>query len=337
MSEIKKDSDLAFFLRYVKSAGLCIAYYFIFSAIFAVTFALYRLPLAAVIYPALLSAVVGAGLFLFGYLRALGRHRQLCCAKTLTASTMCDLPAPHSASDSDYTEIIVNLRHEALLMGENALERHRDTVDYYTVWAHQIKTPIASMRLTLQGEDSSLSRRLSFELSRIEQYVDMVLVYLRLDSDTGDYVFRKYKLDEIVRRSIRRFSGDFITKKLRLEYSPIDKEIVTDEKWLGFVIEQILSNSLKYTPDGSVRIYMDGERLIIRDTGIGIAPEDLPRIFEKGYTGYNGRTDMHASGIGLYLCRRVCDRLSIGISASSTPGSGTSIILDMSQYALRAE
>ena len=250
---------------------------------------------------------------------------------------MCDLPLPHGDTDTDYADIIDALRREAIEIGERALADQRDTIDYYTVWAHQIKTPIASMRLALQSEDSGLSRRLSLELSRIEQYVDMVLVYLRLGSDSGDYVFRKYALDDIVRRSIRRFSGDFITKKLRLEYSPTNKVIVTDEKWLGFVIEQILSNSLKYTQSGSVGIYMEGERLIIKDTGIGISPDDLPRIFEKGYTGINGRTDMRASGIGLYLCRRVCEKLSIDISADSVPGAGTSIILDMSQYALHAE
>lgn len=194
-----------------------------------------------------------------------------------------------------------------------------------------------SIRLTLQNEDSALSRRLSSELSRIEQYVDMVLAYLRLDSESGDYVFRKYDLDTILKRSVRRFSGDFIAKKIQLDYSPVGRTIVTDEKWLSFVIEQILSNALKYTPSGSVSIFMDGDILKIKDTGIGIAPEDLPRIFEKGYTGYNGRTDMHASGIGLYLCRRICENLSIAISAESKPGAGTTVMLDMSQYRLRAE
>ena len=165
----------------------------------------------------------------------------------------------------------------------------------------------------------------------------MVLAYLRLDSESGDYVFRKYDLDTILKRSVRRFSGDFIAKKIQLDYSPVGRTVVTDEKWLSFVIEQILSNALKYTPSGSVSIFMDGDILKIKDTGIGIAPEDLPRIFEKGYTGYNGRTDMHASGIGLYLCRRICENLSIAISAESKPGAGTTVMLDMSQYRLRAE
>ena len=340
MSEPKKHDGrdvYEFFLKYLRARRIGIIAYAVCCAIFALTFALYRLPVMAVLYPLLLSAIISACAVACSFSRALDRHRRLCEIKKLTAATLSELPPLTYDTDEDYADIIEMLRREAIVTGERALGQHRDTVDYYTVWAHQIKTPIASMRLTLSGEDSDLSRRLSSELSRIEQYVEMVLAYLRLDSESGDYVFREYDLDAIVRRSVRRFSGDFITKKLRLEYSPILKKIVTDEKWLSFVIEQVLSNALKYTRRGSVSIYMDGDRLIIKDTGIGIAPEDLPRIFEKGYTGCNGRTDMRASGIGLYLCRRICEKLSVGISAESLPGAGTSVILDASQYELRAE
>lgn len=337
MSSTQKPGDSGFFLKYLRAHLTAIIAYALCCLIFAATFALYHLPMKAVLYPVVLSAMVCTGAAVYGYFRALGRHRTLCDIKKLTAATITSLPEAYGETDSDYADIIAMLRREAEDSQERALDRHRDTVDYYTVWAHQIKTPIASMRLTLQNEDSALSRRLSSELSRIEQYVDMVLAYLRLDSESGDYVFRKYDLDTILKRSVRRFSGDFIAKKIQLDYSPVGRTIVTDEKWLSFVIEQILSNALKYTPSGSVSIFMDGDILKIKDTGIGIAPEDLPRIFEKGYTGYNGRTDMHASGIGLYLCRRICENLSIAISAESKPGAGTTVMLDMSQYRLRAE
>ena len=210
--------------------------------------------------------------------------------------------------------------------------RYREMVDYYTAWVHQIKTPIAAMRLTLQPDDTPNARRLMSQLLRIEQYVDMVLMYLRLDEGTSDYVIRACDLDGIIRQSLRKFAGEFIDRKLTLHYEPLHLSVVTDEKWLGFVVEQVLSNALKYTPAGGrIRIYGDGETLVIADSGIGIRPEDLPRVFEKGFTGYNGREDKKSTGIGLYLCRRVMDRLNHGISIVSRPGQGTLVRLDLSR------
>ena len=210
--------------------------------------------------------------------------------------------------------------------------------DYYTVWAHQIKTPIASMRLTLQNEDSALSRKLTSDLFRIEQYVEMVLTFLRLDAESTDYVFKEYDLDSIVKSAVRKFSSEFIDRKLRLIYEPLNAFVITDEKWLSFVIEQILSNALKYTPSGSITISLVGEKTLrIQDTGIGIDPSDLPRIFENGYTGFNGRTDRKASGIGLYLCRRVCNNLGHTITASSIADVGTAIDIDLTQTKVEME
>lgn len=223
-------------------------------------------------------------------------------------------------------------------ISRSAHRRWSDTLDYYTVWVHQIKTPIASMRLTLEGSDSPESRKLSAELGRIERYVEMALVYLRLDSESSDYVIREFELDPFIRRSVKKFAGEFISKRLSLELEPSGASVVSDEKWLAFVVEQVLSNSLKYTREGSVRIYLaEPKTLCIRDTGIGIAPEDMPRIFDKGYTGLNGRADLRASGLGLYLCRRVCRKLGHGISAVSAPGEGTEIRIDLSSYDLDPE
>ncbi len=151
--------------------------------------------------------------------------------------------------------------------------------EYYTVWAHQIKTPLAAMRLLLQDAETDEQHALLEQLQSVEQYVEMVLGYLRLESPSSDYVIRNYVLDDIVRQAVRKFASQFIRRKLRLEYAPLNVNVITNEKWLLFVIEQVLSNALKYTRSGSVSITLEEPKtLCIRDTGIGIAPEDLPRI-----------------------------------------------------------
>ena len=247
------------------------------------------------------------------------------------------LPEPEGIVDSDYQQLISVLKEKIAEITAQTDSRIRDTVDYYTVWAHQIKTPIAAMRLTLQKEDVPEARRLASELSRIEQYVEMVLVFVRLGSDYSDYVFAQQDIDEIIRSSVKKFASEFIDRSIRLEYDSVDIQAITDEKWFAFVVEQLLSNALKYTREGSIKIYSEGKVLCIKDTGIGIAPEDLPRVFDKGYTGCNGRTDRRASGLGLYLCRRICQNLGIDIAISSTVGEGTTVRLDLGQYKLGKE
>ena len=192
------------------------------------------------------------------------------------------------------------------------------------------------MRLTLQNEDTPLSRKLTSDLFQIEQYVEMVLAFMRLDSDSSDYVFKEYDIDAIIKQAVTKFASEFIDRKIRLKYEPIDQTVITDEKWFSFVIEQLLSNALKYTRKGSIKIYMQKPMtLCIEDTGIGIAPEDLPRIFEKGYTGYNGRKDKKASGIGLYLCKRICSNLKIDLYVTSELDQGTTIHINLEQYDLK--
>jgi hypothetical protein len=173
---------------------------------------------------------------------------------------------------------------------------------------------------------------------KIEQYVEMVLGYLRLGSESTDYVFRDCGLDALLRQSVRKYARLFILKKISLDFQETGKTVLTDEKWLCFVIEQLLSNAVKYTPEGGrVRIYGDGDTLVIADSGIGIRPEDLPRVFEKGFTGFNGREDKKSTGIGLYLCRQVLDRLGHDISIASRPGQGTLVRLDLSRDRKKVE
>ena len=310
----------------------------LFCVIFAVTFILYHLPVMAVLYPTFICTVLGMIFLIIDFRQVSGKHQKLDRIRAMVDAVSECFPKVESIEDADYQQIINLLRDEQAQLHRNTAKRYEDMVDYYTIWAHQIKTPIASMRLTLQNEDSPLSRKLSGDLFRIEQYVEMVLMFLRLDSDSTDYVIREQDLDAIIRQAVRKFAGEFIARKIQLVYEPVNTTVVTDEKWLSFVIEQVLSNALKYTPSGSITISLEAPKtLCIRDTGMGIAPEDLPRIFEKGYTGYHGRTDKKASGIGLYLCKRICTNLGHKISAESDMDVGTGIRIDLSQYKLSAE
>ena len=316
--------------------GICAA--FGFCVIFTLTFWLYRLPVAAVLYPAGVCAVLGLFLLAFDFRRVLGKHRKLERIQTLADAMGDCFPKIDGLEDADYQKILHLLLEEQTRFRSDTARQYEDMVDYYTVWAHQIKTPIASMRLTLQNEDSSLARKLSGDLFRIEQYVEMVLTFLRLNSESTDYVIKEYDLDKIIKQAVRKFSSDFIGHKLSLVYEPVNTTVITDEKWLSFVIEQVLSNALKYTPAGSITITLENEKTLrIRDTGIGIAPEDLPRVFENGYTGYNGRADKKASGIGLYLCKRICCNLGHSITAQSTVDVGTIIDIDLAQTKLEVE
>jgi len=232
------------------------------------------------------------------------------------------LPSPETVEEEDYRAMIVSLGEETERLAREAAEEHRETVDYYTAWVHQIKTPIAVMRFRLD-ENTEEGRLLSAELFRIEQYVDMALGYIRLGSETNDLVVKEYPLDDIIREAVRKFAPQFILRKLSVEYTPTDAVIVTDRKWFSCILEQFLSNAVKYTPSGSVTVQVSENTLSVSDTGIGIAEEDLPRIFEKGYTGNNGRIGKQSSGLGLYLAKKAADKLALTLSAESKVGKGS--------------
>lgn len=326
------------FLKYMKQRWRAIAVAAIFSLIFVASFALYHLPIKAVVYPVALCVVLGLILMFVDFQRVKQKHQVLKSVQGMTDVIAGAFPRMEGIEDEDYQKIIHLISAEHNDYSADTTRRYSEMIDYYTVWAHQIKTPIASMRLQLQNEDSALSRKLSADLFRVEQYVEMVLMFLRLDSESTDYVIKEYDLDMIIKQAVKKFASEFIGRKLSLVYEPTNTTVITDEKWLSFVIEQVLSNALKYTHSGSIFITLESDKkLKIRDTGIGIAPEDLPRIFENGYTGYNGRRDKKASGIGLYLCKRICNNLGHGITAESIVDEGTTICIDLAQADLEVE
>lgn len=298
------------------------------AAISGFLFVVYRLEGEAYLYMLFLWMFVGVIAAAIDFGLFYGRHRRMETLKASVLYSLSELPEPRNLIEEDYDEALRDLFCEKQRM-ESAADKERSAmVEYYTLWAHQIKTPIAAMRLLLQSEETPENRELLAELFRIEQYVEMVLSYLRLESPSSDFVIQRYPLEQIVRQAVRKYAPLFIRKKIRLEMQEISGTVLTDEKWLCFVVEQILSNSLKYTSKGSITIRQEpGKVLVIEDTGIGIAPEDLPRIAERGFTGLNGREDKRATGLGLYLCRRVLKSLSHKMEITSEVGKGTQVRL----------
>lgn len=307
--------------------------------IFSLVLLLYGLPWVALLYPNLLCMFFGALTLVLNGLRRKESWELLDRVATLSYELLeQSLPEPDSWQTVQYETMVHGLCDACRSLRAEAERRDRDRMDYYTAWVHQIKTPISSMRLRLQNEDSSQSRALSAELLRIEQYVEMALAYQRMESIDTDYVFRSVQVDDVLREVLKRLAGSFILRGLKLSFTPTNLRVVSDEKWLAFVLEQILSNALKYTPSGTVSIYMEEPNVLcIRDTGMGIAPEDMPRVMERGYTGANGRQDHRATGIGLYLCKCILDNLNHGIGLESVPGQGTTVRLDFSQNRDRIE
>ena len=237
------------------------------------------------------------------------------------------LPAPKNALEKEYVQMIndLGIAYDALNRQLSAVRS--DSLEYYTLWVHQIKTPIAALRLVLskmEGEDAGVIRQ---ELFKIEQYADLALKYVKLTDISSDLVLEGCSLSDVVHENVKKFAVLFVYQKLSIEIAPFKKTVISDKKWLGFILEQMLSNALKYTISGGIRVYMDRAVLAIEDSGIGIRPEDLPRIFAKGYTGYNGRIDNRASGIGLYLAKKAADALSISIRVESKVGVGTKVTL----------
>lgn len=315
---------------YLKKSRLYLLSILLPAIITGVIFYLYHLPAEPAIYVTVLWIFSGSMALLYGYWGYRKKYRQLLIVKNAPDLNLNRLDSPSDSIEQLYQEISFNLNKMRMDLETNIQKSTEDMNDYYTMWAHQIKTPIFALRLLL-NENPEQNKAALAELFKVEEYVEMVLGYLRTENISSDLSLSKYSLDKIIREQIHRYAGIFISKKLSLTYDGTDETVLTDEKWLGFVIGQILSNSLKYTKEGGIKIYVQNGTLLIEDTGIGIRSEDLPRVFEKGYTGINGRDDRHATGIGLYLCQKILNRLGHNISIESEEGKGTHVLIRFPQ------
>lgn len=341
---------------YLKKNRKPVVFYLFFLALFYLVLYLYGVRADALSYAVFLSLVTFFVLGVWDLWRYVRKVKSLDEAFRNMPYELGELPWPKDIPEEKYQEEIRTLGERIVRLENDARISRQEMLDFYSLWAHQIKTPLAAMNLLLQsaengqshipsqsgetGEDGRGMEAMRIELFKTEQYVDMVLSYLRAEDMSSDLLLKKYPLDEIIRQAVRKYSRMFILKKIRLEYESCTEEVLTDEKWLLFVLEQLLSNALKYTETGMIRIRTEPGSpavLLIEDTGIGIQTEDLPRVFEKGFTGYNGRQDKKSTGIGLYLCRMICEKLNHTITITSEPGRGTAVRLDLFREERRHE
>lgn len=244
-----------------------------------------------------------------------------------------NIPDFGTLSGRDYCDIIISQKNRLTDILSSSSLRETEARDYYTLWTHQIKTPIAAMNLILQNNNFTPESiaMLKSELFRIECYSEMALGYIRLESISDDMVLEEHDIHTIAAAALKKYVMLFSLKKLTLYFTDFSLKAVTDEKWMVFVIEQLLSNSIKYTRKGGISIYADGNCLVISDTGIGISQADIPRLFQKGFTGFNGHMNKKSTGLGLYLCKKITSKLGHKISIRSEKNKGTDIIIDFSQ------
>jgi len=318
------------FKDYIKKTIGFIIFYAVVLAVFFVILKLYKVPDEVFIYSAIITAFIGIIVFIIGFIKSSKKARDRAYNKAAILTDWQALKEPENLLEEDYQEMIGIMGREMESMASRFSSERADTIDYYTTWVHQIKTPIAVLKMQLAESNDTAAQA---ELFRIEQYVDMVLQYIRLGSESNDLVIKEYELDELLRESIRKYASQFVMRKLRMNFTPTNKTVITDKKWFCCVIDQLISNAIKYTPEGEVKIAIDeNNRLLISDTGIGISREDIPRIFEKGFTGSNGRlSERKSSGLGLYLAKRASEKIRVSIFVESNVDVGTTFILDLSQ------
>ena len=214
--------------------------------------------------------------------------------------------------------------------------------EYIELWIHEIKLPIATSKMIIENNRSEVTRSIEEELTEIEQYVEQALYYARSSHANKDYFVAECKLKQIVNEAVKQNRQSLIRQKIRIEIDISDQTVFTDAKWCQFILNQIISNSMKYRKEeGAVIRFSAEERkeqtiLGIWDNGIGIRPEEIGRVFEKGFTGSNGRSRKKSTGIGLYLCKKLCDKLGLGITLTSEEGNGclVKLIFPKSSFSL---
>lgn len=218
--------------------------------------------------------------------------------------------------------------HENVKHYKNIQEEYRE---YIEMWVHEIKTPIASSKLLIENNNNEITKKIDTQIDKIENYVEQVLYYSRSDEVGKDYIIKKVELSKVVKTVIKKNQRDFISKKISLQLEDIDEIIYSDTKWVEFILNQIVGNAIKYSKGKEDKVKISGKRLgnsvvlTVEDSGVGISERDINRVFEKGFTGENGRKFGKSTGIGLYLCKKLCVKLGLRLHIESELNEGTKI------------
>lgn len=203
--------------------------------------------------------------------------------------------------------------------------------EYIETWVHEIKTPIASTRLIIENNQNEVTRNINCEIKKIEEYIEQVLYYARSNNVSKDYIIKEVSLPTLVRTVVKRNSRDFINKRISIDIGAVDGSVYSDVKWLEYILNQVIGNSIKYTreKEGKVKVYTTKNEnnivLTVEDNGVGIIEKDIARVFEKGFTGESGRKLGSSTGIGLYLCKKLSEQLGLGLSIASKAEEGTKV------------
>ncbi len=246
------------------------------------------------------------------------------------------LPETHNYEQKLFKLLLIKMYDEQNARLEIINAEKRDNFEFITTWIHEIKTPIAVSNLLIENnrgkESDGLLNSLQEEMDRIDRLVEQVLYYSKVDDFSKDYFISEIALNKLINEVIKKHAKTFIHKNIKIEISSMDIEVSSDKKWLLFILDQIIFNSLKYTGQGCViKIYPERDerekRLIIMDNGIGIKAEDLERVFDRGFTGYNGREFTKSTGMGLYLTKKLARKLGHDVSIDSVYGQFTRVTI----------
>lgn len=318
------------FFKYLNDRKYIISVFIFFYSAFALTLWLEQASLTMMLYPLLISLTVVALFALLDFIHYYQTINHLNNILQTSISIVDNLPATKNYQEQVYQNIIHHFNQDYKHLIHHQNQQYQQALEYYTLWVHQVKVPISALKLTADGLDGSKQKTIiSTQLTHIDRYVDMVLTYLRMESINQDLLLQQIDVYPLLTNSIKKYADIFIHNKIKVQIEPFSLITTSDQKWLSFVFDQVISNALKYTKNGIVSITADGQKLLITDTGIGIAPEDLPRIFERGFTGFNGRFNQKSSGLGLFLVKKILDVLGHTITIESTVGVGTIVTIDL--------
>lgn len=303
--------------------------------LFSSTFFLYNIPSEAYSDAILFTLPIIIGFFILRGVLLWRKHSAL--QKLLQQDwfhLLEDFPKSDKLIEQDYQLLLQKLGTQIQQQNDQQEIQYNELIDYYGLWTHQIKTPLAALDLMVQTLGQPAKKEMKDEIFKIQQYLDMMLQYLRLQNIQNDFRFAELKIQPLVAQVVKKYASFFIYKDLEVELENLDGIIISDEKWLTFILEQVIFNAIKYTATGKITIYSPVDRpqeIHIKDTGRGILAEDIPRVFERGYTGFNGRENQKASGLGLYMSQEIAKQLGLKLHLTSEINQGTEVVIDASQ------